>query len=61
MSGSNYFASSGHTLGTIIADHPALKGFPNDGYCDFNFAGLLWEAPALRLNAWPVRVDPIVL
>lgn len=46
--------------GTVIADHPALAGFPHDGWCDLQFYALTEEATALDLDAWPVKVEPII-
>jgi len=69
LTGSNYFASQGHTLGSIVGDggrrdldrhgapHPLIRGFTERDWCDARFAGLLWEAPPMRLAAWPQERD----
>jgi beta-galactosidase len=47
--------------GTVIdTAHPALRGMPNEGWCDLNFADLLGGSTAIVLNHLPVRVQPII-
>jgi len=53
-------SSDNATSGTVIADHPALGGFPHDGWCDLQFYSLTEDATVLDLDAWPVRMDPII-
>jgi hypothetical protein len=48
------------TMGTLVRAHPALGGFPHDGWCDFAWAPLLDGARPLDLKALPVPVDPII-
>jgi hypothetical protein len=56
MGGPGYDANTG----TVIAPHPALAEFPNDGFCDLQFFDLVHQRPAMLLDDLPVRVDPIV-
>lgn len=48
-------------MGTVIAKHPALTGFPHEGWCDFNFVHLISGCYAILLEDFhPQRVDPII-
>lgn len=49
-----------HGYGNLFADHPALRGFPNDGYGDLQAFRLLDRRPAVLLDELPAKVDPIV-
>ncbi|MCX7012762.1 MAG: hypothetical protein NTW86_09430 [Candidatus Sumerlaeota bacterium] len=60
MAATNYQPEYGHVLGTIIADHPAMKAFPHRGFGDYAFAGLLKGAPALIMTNWPRSIQPII-
>ncbi len=55
-----YNGSPEGNSGTVIADHPALEGFPHDGWCDLQFYGLIEDAPVINLDKWPVKVEPII-
>ncbi len=55
-----YNGSPSGNSGTVIADHPALQGFPHDGWCDLQFYGLIEDAPVINLDQWPVKVEPII-
>ena len=44
----------------MIPDHPAMKGFPNEGFCDLQFFNLLEGAHAYPLDEWPKEMVPIV-
>jgi hypothetical protein len=57
---STFFPASGGALGTLISDHPALKGFPSEGFCDLQFFNLLDGAFAYPLDEWPKEMVPIV-
>ena len=57
---STFFPASGGALGTLISDHPALKAFPSDGFCDLQFFNLLEGASAYPLNEWPKEMVPLV-
>ena len=47
-------------MGTLISDHPALKGFPSEGFCDLQFFNLLEGAYAYPLDEWPKEMVPLV-
>ncbi len=48
-------------MGTLIRDHPALGGFPHQGWCDFCFVPLIQGAQPLALAPFgPGRVQPII-
>jgi len=55
-----FFPASGGALGTLIADHPALKGFPSDGFCDLQFFNLLEGAHPYPLDEWAKEMVPII-
>jgi hypothetical protein len=44
----------------MFADHPALRGFPNDGYGDLQTIALLDQRPVVLLDDMPGHIDPIV-
>ncbi|KPJ52889.1 MAG: hypothetical protein AMS16_05805, partial [Planctomycetes bacterium DG_58] len=50
----------GHNLGAFLRDHAALRGFPHDGFIDFEFADLIDDCDKLSLDGFPVHLDPIV-
>jgi hypothetical protein len=52
--------ASDHVYGNLFARHPALKGFPTEGYGDLQTFRLLDGRPVVLLDELPVRVDPIV-
>ena len=45
-----FFPDSGGALGTVALEHPALKGFPHDGFCDLQFYNLMQHAMPLPLD-----------
>jgi len=47
-------------LATVISDHPLLRGFPHDGYCDWQFHPMLHGAKAVSFQAMDDLFDPIV-
>lgn len=51
--------SSGN-LATVIKDHPVLWDMPHEGFCGWQFAGLLEGANAVCFEADQVVFDPIV-
>jgi hypothetical protein len=57
---STFLPASGGALGTLISDHPALKGFPSEGFCDLQFFNLLEGAYAYPLDDWPKEMVPLV-
>jgi beta-galactosidase len=50
----------GHNLGGFLRSHLATKGFPNDGFLDFQFAGIIDDSDKISLDGFPVKVDPII-
>jgi beta-galactosidase len=54
-----FFPASGGALGTAIQSHPALRGYPHDGFCDLQFFNLLEGAWNFPLDAWPKELTPI--
>ena len=53
---------AGRTSGnfaTVVADHPALAGFPHEGFCGWQFRRLMESGAAVQLEAG-VPFDPIV-
>lgn len=51
--------SSGN-LATVIADHTVLDGFPNDGFCSWQFANMLEGGSAVCFESEKVKFDPII-
>lgn len=47
-------------LATVIEDHPLLRRFPHDGYCDWQFYSLLEGGRAINFNDLMVPFDPIL-
>ena len=63
---------SEYPRGTIIAEHPLMDGFPNEGWCDIPFAGMIGDAGevngnrnalgfAVGLRDWPDALEPIIM
>jgi hypothetical protein len=57
---STFFPASGGALGTLVSDHPAMKGFPSEGLCDLQFFNLLEGAYPFPLDEWPREMEPMV-
>ena len=64
---SNYLtykiALAGRTSGnlaTVINDHPILEGLPHEGFCSWQFEGLMEDARAVILESDSVPFDPII-
>ncbi|PYV00936.1 MAG: hypothetical protein DMG10_19240 [Acidobacteria bacterium] len=55
-----FFPASGGALGTLIPDHPALRRFPQEGFCDLQFFNLLEGAYSFSLDDWPKNLTPLV-
>lgn len=47
-------------LATVIADHPALRRFPHDGYCAWQFYSLLEEGAAVIFDGAALPFEPII-
>ena len=55
-----FFPASGGALGTLVRDHPALQGFPHEGFGDLQFFNLMDGAVPLPLDKWPAGFQPII-
>jgi beta-galactosidase len=42
------------------ADHPALKAFPTENFCDWQWTSIIHNVPAVNLTAAPQDLRPIV-
>jgi hypothetical protein len=54
-----FFPASGGSLGTAIQPHPALRGYPHEGFFDLQFFNLMDRAWNFSLDAWPKEYLPI--
>lgn len=54
-----FLPASGGAQGSIVRDHPALAGFPHEGFCDLQFFNLLDGAWNFPLDQWPESLRPI--
>jgi hypothetical protein len=50
----------GHNCGAVIEDHPSFAGFPNDGFLNLQFHGIVDDADKLNLDDFPVEVKPLM-
>jgi len=50
----------GHNLGGFLRKHNAIKTFPNDGFIDFQFRGLIDDCDKFSLDGFPINVEPII-
>ena len=55
-----FFLHPGGAYGTVVEDHPALRSFPHEGYCDLQFFNLLEGSWNFSLDRWPQGLIPIV-
>src|SRR5690606_23360665 len=55
-----FFPAAGGALGTLVQQHPALEGFPHDGFGHLQFFNLMDGAVPLSLDAWDTSFEPIV-
>jgi len=56
-----WFPTSSDTdLGTIIRDHPALAGFPHDGWCDLPWFEMIEGSVAVHHSGPLAKVQPII-
>ena len=58
--GAEFFPASGGAIGTMVDFHPALAGFPHEGFCDLQFYNLINGAFPLPIDHWPSDVRPII-
>jgi hypothetical protein len=50
----------GHNLGAAVPDHPALAGFPHEGFSDLQWYRPIDGGRKIILDAFPLPLDPIV-
>ena len=50
----------GHNCGAFVRPSAALAGFPNDGFMDLQFYGIVDDCDKVILDDFPVPVEPIV-
>ena len=58
--GISFFPAAGGALGTVIADHPALVGYPHQGFADLQFFNLIDGAVPIAIDRWPTSLEPII-
>jgi beta-galactosidase len=57
----SFFPAAGGALGTVIAEgHPALAGFPHQGFADLQFYNLMDGATPVVLDRAPKGLEPII-
>lgn len=57
----NYAPYEDGQNGTVIADHPLLRGFPHEGFADLQFFRMLENAPPLDLEPIGMTdVEPVI-
>ncbi len=49
-----------HVYGNMFSAHPALRGFPSDGYGDLQAYALLHSRPVVMLDEVPGNLEPII-
>jgi hypothetical protein len=54
----SFLPSHGGAIGTMIQDHPALRGFPHGQFCDLEFFNLMEDSGAVSLPS--VAKAPII-
>ena len=47
-------------LATVLADHPILSRFPHEGWCDWQFYGMLQGGNAVNFSQLPVPFEPVI-
>ena len=50
----------GNNLGAYINQHPVFDSFPNEGFMDLQFYGLIDDAEKLNLDSFPAKATPIM-
>jgi hypothetical protein len=55
-----FFPAAGGALGTVVRDHPALEGFPHEGFGDLQFFNLIDGAVPLPLDKWDTGLQPMI-
>jgi len=55
--------SGGRTAGhnaTVIYDHPLMRNFPHEGFCDLQFSSMLENGQAIVFNDLEIEFSPII-
>ncbi|MBI2842256.1 MAG: hypothetical protein HYX78_02535 [Armatimonadetes bacterium] len=47
-------------VATVIVDHPVMRGFPHDGWCDWQFYSMLEGGSAVVFNDVDIPFEPVV-
>lgn len=47
-------------LATVVNNHPSLRHLPHEGWCDWQFQGLLENGACVEFNTIPAEFHPIV-
>jgi beta-galactosidase len=55
-----FFPAAGGALGTVLRDHPALQGFPHEGFADLQLINLVDGAIPLPLDRWAIGLRPVM-
>lgn len=55
-----FFPAAGGALGTVLRDHPALQGFPHEGFADLQLINLMDGATPLPLDRWATDLKPVM-
>ncbi|MFH1073567.1 MAG: glycoside hydrolase family 2 TIM barrel-domain containing protein [Candidatus Firestonebacteria bacterium] len=50
----------GTNCGAFMRNSKALEGFPNTGYLDLQFHGIVDDCDKISLDGFPVKIDPII-
>jgi hypothetical protein len=50
----------GNNCGALVENHAAFADFPNDGFVNFQFHGLIDDCDKINLDDFPVKVEPIM-
>ena len=50
----------GHNCGAAINDQTPFSKFPNDGFVNFQFHGLIDDCDKINLDDFPVKVEPLM-
>jgi len=56
----DFFPAAGGAQGTVVRNHPALEGFPHEGFADLQFFNLMDGAVPVPLDKWAKDFQPIV-
>ena len=51
---------TGGNNATVIHDHPLMRSFPHDGFCDWQFAPMFRDGGAILFNELDIDFKPII-